>query len=409
MRKTAIYNIVYNRTKKKLLEGETALIQIEILFPGTQKKYLGTNVYVTEKQWDVRTKQVSGSEMDSFYNRKISDFVNKLRKFEMDLNDNGRLLIPSDVNDFINNSSKVGNFYEFMKCECLKRNDITVKTRSSHLTCAERIKTAAIIMFSDLTLQKISLFDQALRAEGKEQPTIHKYHKNIKTYIHLAEKSGLIDYGKNPYLKFTVPHGKHAIRQRLDDAENERLISTEIIDPVIALTRDLFVFSVFTGLAYKDVQGLNATHLREIEGKLWIEGLRKKSGEYYTVYLLPEAVGLIGRYRSTDKSTSSLSNKSTSRSTQSTGATPSRIFPAPELYMQNRLLKIVAAVCGITKPLSTHIARHTCATLLLRKDVSLKVISEMLGHSQISTTEIYAKLEKQTMRKELDRMNDNKY
>ncbi len=387
MRKTAIYNLVFNRKKQKMLPGDTALIQIEIRLPGTQKKYLGTNIYVEEKQWDIRTKQVSGSGMDSFYNLQISDFVNKLRKYEMDLNNSGRLITTTDLQEFVNNRSSAGSFYEFMKRECEKRNDITVKTQQSHLTCANRLKAEGIIMFADLTFQNITLFDQALRAEGKQQPTIHKYHKNIKTYIHLAEKCGLIDYGKNPYLKFSVPHGKHAIRQRLDDAEIKRLTSTEIADTVISLSRDLFVFSVYTGLAYKDVQGLKPSHLREIDGKLWIEGLRKKSGEYYTVYLLPEAVDLIARYRKPGIGT---------------------IFPAPELYMQNRLLKLVAVSCSIIKPLSTHVARHTCATLLLRKDVSLKVISEMLGHSQIGTTEIYAKLEKQTMRKELDRMNDNK-
>lgn len=61
-------------------------------------------------------------------------------------------------------------------------------------------------------------------------------------------------------------------------------------------------------------------------------------------------------------------------------------------------------MCGINKMLTSHIARHTCATLLLRRNVSLKTISEMLGHTKISTTEIYAKLEKLTMKRELDAM-----
>lgn len=384
MRTTAIYNLVFNRKKQKLLPGDTALIQVEILLPGTHKKYIGTNVYIEQSQWDARTRQVTGTSMDSFYNRKLSDYVNKLRKYEMDLNDSGKFLTLNDINNYIKLGAEgIGSFYDFFKHQVMQRNDITVKTRQSHLTCLERLKEAGITKFSDLTYGNIVSFDQALRAEHKQQTTIHKYHKNIKTYIHLAENSGLMDYGKNPYLKFSVPHGKHAIRQRLDDAEIIKLTGTEILDSDLALSRDLFVFSVYTGMAYKDVQGLKSSNLREIDGKLWIEGLRKKSGEFYSIYLLPEAVDLILRY-------------------QSTG----RIFPAPDLYKQNRQLKIVAAACGISKPLSTHIARHTCATLMLRKDVSLKVISEMLGHSRLATTEVYAKLEKLTMRRELDRMND---
>lgn len=385
MRNTAIFNLVFNRKKQKLLPGDTALIQIEILLPGTAKKYLGTNIYVEDKQWDNRIKRVTGTTMDSFYNLQISEYVNKLRKLEMDMNSAGKLLTGLDIQNFVAKSSSDGSFFDFAKAAADKRNDITDKTRGSHITCLERLKAHGITDFCDLTYDNIVSFDQALRADGKLQPTIHKYHKNIKTYIHLAEKSGVLDYGKNPYLLFSVPHGKHAIRQRLDDAEIERLTSTNIVNPITAISRDLFVFSVYTGLSYKDVQLLAPSHLREIDGKLWIEGLRKKNGEYYTVYLLPEAVELIERYRK-----------------------PGRIFPAPELYLQNRLLKTVAELCAISKPLSTHIARHTCATLLLRKGVSLKTISEMLGHSQISTTEIYAKLEKLTMRQELDRMNEKK-
>jgi site-specific recombinase XerD len=383
MRTSAIYNLVFNRKKQKLLPGDKSLVQIEVLLPGTHKKYIGTNIYLQESEWDVRTRQVINTGNDVFFNKQLSDFVNKLRKLEMTVNDAGRIITTSDLEQFLNSGTAVGSFYEFMKQEATKRNDITVKTRQSHILAAEHLKTNGIVMFSDLTYSNIVAYDQALRAENKVQTTIHKYHKNLKTYIHLAEKSGLIEYGHNPYLKFSVPHGKHAIRERLDDAEIELLSKKEILDPAISLSRDLFLFSVYTGMAYKDVQGLTSSNLREIDGKLWIEGLRKKSGEYYTVYLLPKAVKLIDHYRSGDK-----------------------IFPTPELHHQNRLLKVVAAACGINKQLTTHIGRHTCATLMLREDVSLKVISEMLGHSQIATTEIYAKLEKQTMRKELDRMND---
>lgn len=383
MRTAAIYNVVFNRKKQKLLPGEKALVQIEVLLPGTAKKYIGTNIYLQESEWDSRTRQVSGTDMDAFYNRQIGDYVNKLRKLEMSVNDSGRMITATDLQQFLNSGTGVGSFYEFMKREVEKRNDITVKTRQGHLLAAEHLKAFGIVMFSDLNYTNIVAYDQALRAEGKVQTTIHKYHKNLKTYIHLAEKSGLMEYGMNPYLKFSVPHGKHAIRQRLDDIEIEKLTSKVIEDPLTELSRDLFVFSVYTGLAYKDVQLLAPSQVREIDGDTWIEGLRKKSGEYYGVYLLPEAVALVKKYRG-----------------------PKRIFPtAPDLYMQNRLLKVVAAACDINnKVLSTHIARHTCATLLLRKGVSLKTISEMLGHTKIGTTEIYAKLEKLTMKRELDGM-----
>lgn len=58
----------------------------------------------------------------------------------------------------------------------------------------------------------------------------------------------------------------------------------------------------------------------------------------------------------------------------------------------NKNLKKIAALAGISKNISTHVGRHTFATLLITKDANMSAVQALLGHSDIRTTQIYAKL-----------------
>ena len=58
----------------------------------------------------------------------------------------------------------------------------------------------------------------------------------------------------------------------------------------------------------------------------------------------------------------------------------------------NRTLKSWAKRAGITKAVTLHTARHTYATMLLTKGADLYTVSKLLGHSEVATTQIYAKI-----------------
>jgi site-specific recombinase XerD len=145
---------------------------------------------------------------------------------------------------------------------------------------------------------------------------------------------------------------------------------------------------MYTGLSYTDLQHITySSNIRNLDDGTWIEGLRRKDDENYAIFLVPEAVEIMQRYRVEGRDS---------------------LFETPDIYTQNKNLKVVAALVGIDKNLTTHTARHTAATLMIRRGMPLEYISLVLGHTQIETTRIYAKLEKPELRNYMMRITSKK-
>lgn len=378
MRNICIYHTIFDRKKQTTRPEDNALIQIEIIFPDRKKKYVGTGIYIRKDNWDEKYHQVIKTELANKFNRVIQSTITQLQSAELDAIDAGEPWTPSRVDAILSAGSSKLSFVDFAIKHISARQDIKEISRKNQLASFEALKSSGIQYFSDITLNNIEKFDNDLHRSGKAQSTIHKIHKHIKQYIIIAIKYDLFSPGKNPYQHFKATLGRTGIRPRLDDAEMEVIENIKLEDPRMILTRDMFVFSMYTGLAYRDLTLLTQDNIRFVNGSYWIEGLRRKSGEFYAVPLLEPALNIINRYKGTGKV----------------------IFKGPDLVEQNRRLKTLSLICEFNKQLTTHVARHTCATFLLRKGISLKTVSEILGHSNISTTEIYAKLERERVREE---------
>ena len=135
----------------------------------------------------------------------------------------------------------------------------------------------------------------------------------------------------------------------------------------LSKVRDLFIFQCFTGLAYTDMAHLTREDFQVNElGQIYIKKSRLKTGVGFTTVLFPEAAEIIKRY---DYELPVLSNQK-----------------------YNSYLKEIADLCGITKPMNTHIGRHSFATMALNRGLSLETVAKMLGHSNIKQTQHYSKL-----------------
>lgn len=173
----------------------------------------------------------------------------------------------------------------------------------------------------------------------------------------------------------------------LDENELAKLMKTDIGAKHLDFTRDAFVFSCFTGLAYCDVAQLTKNNITYSNGKKWLLLKRKKTKEACTIPLLPQALAILEKYE--DK-------------TLKDGC----LLPIPCNQVINRQLKEVQRLCDIDKSLSFHLARHTFGTLAITKGVSIETVAKILGHTKLSTTQIYARILPAKVDNEMTLFND---
>ena len=201
-----------------------------------------------------------------------------------------------------------------------------------------------------------------------------KYIKNFHKIINQCLANGWLV--KDPFVNYKAKV-KEVIREFLSEEEIERIIDKQFVSERLGLVRDIFVFSCFTGLAYIDVKQLTKNHISlGIDGDKWIFTTRQKTETLSKIPLLPVAQQMIDKYE----------NHPTSNNEK-------RLLPILSNQKMNAYLKEIADVCGINKDLTFHIARHTFATTVtLSNGVPLETVSKMLGHTNLKTTQHYAKI-----------------
>jgi site-specific recombinase XerD len=190
------------------------------------------------------------------------------------------------------------------------------------------------------------------------------------------------------------------IKYRLDDVdlaflteeELKIMMTKQIGIERLEVVRDTYLFCCFTGLSFVDVQSLKYSDLENRNGKLWMKKRRQKTKNICTVPLVEAAVQLIGKYR---ENVYCIAN--------------SVVLPVISNQKMNAYLKEIATICGIKKHLSTHTARHTFATTVtLSNQISIEVVSKMLGHSSINMTKKYARVVDELINKDMQKL-ENKY
>mgnify|MGYP003146743254 CR=1 FL=1 len=203
---------------------------------------------------------------------------------------------------------------------------------------------------------------------------VMKHLERFKKMLNLAVKLEWMD--KNPFNQFQLKYNKYD-RKFLDEEELEQLESTEMGNERLERIRDCFVFSCYTGLSYVDVKELNSDNIvKGIDGNHWISTKREKTDKPVKVPLLPKAREILEKYMQCPE----MENKES-------------LLPISSNQKTNAYLKEIADSCDIDKNLTFHVARHTFATtVMLSNGVPIETVSKLLGHSKLSTTQIYARV-----------------
>ncbi len=217
-------------------------------------------------------------------------------------------------------------------------------------------------------------FHLFLKIEKKaEQNTANKYCKNLKKIIQFAIDNGWIEINPFQGIRFSA---KPTNREFLTEKELSILMNKKFDIDRLNVVRDIFVFCSLTGLAFSDVAALKPEHIAvDEDGNYWIHKIRQKTKNVCSIPYLESARAIANKYRENPICIAK-----------------GVVLPVISNQRMNSYLSEIADCCGIRKKLTTHIARHSFACLALANGVSMEIIARMLGHSDIKTTKIYAKV-----------------
>ena len=204
--------------------------------------------------------------------------------------------------------------------------------------------------------------------------TAVKYIKNFGKIIRICLANGWIS--TNPFLNYKAKV-RTVERVFLSEEELQRMAAKEFASERLAQVRDIFLFSCFTGLAYVDVQQLKrAEIIKGIDGEQWICKNRQKTDIPSRIPLLPTALQIVNKYWEHPQCVYN-----------------GKVLPVLSNQKMNAYLKEIGELCNIRKQLTFHTARHTFATTVtLLNGVPMESVSKMLGHTNLRTTQHYAKI-----------------
>ncbi len=354
---------VFDR-KHVATRNKKGLVQIEVTSEG-KRKWIGTSVKLYADQWNEK-KKVVNSVHSIQLNAMLDGMMSKLNDFILDLFRNDQQFDFEKLNAFLEKSNHSDSFIDFVRTRIEDRTDIEESTRKQHRTLLQSLeKFGKLNYMDDLTKANITLYDEFLHQQEISQPTIYNYHKRLKRYLHEAMKFGLLN--EDPYVGLHFERGRFEKRKYLTEEELKMIRTCKINMSSIDRIRDLFLFQCYTGLAYADFEKFNfEKDVEERNGKYIVSDRRKKTNEDYKIVLLTPAIEILKKY---DYKLPIISNQK-----------------------YNVSLKVVAQYAGIDKNITTHMGRHTFAVFALNNGVPIEIVAKMLGHTNIRTTQVYAKV-----------------
>jgi site-specific recombinase XerD len=227
------------------------------------------------------------------------------------------------------------------------------------------------IALDKLNLNFIDAYDFYLRVDKQmKQSTIVGHLIILKKMIRRAVHQGILN--RDPFVNY-IAEQPEKLRRHLKSEEIDKIMQIHIASKKVSHTRDMFVFSCFTGLAYSDLRNLSQGNITtQVDGSLWISIKRQKTKSECNIRLLDIPKQIIDKYRNDRKS--------------------DKIFNMISLASICRNLEKIAVLCGI-EHITFHMARHNFGThITLSQGVPIETVSRMMGHRSIATTQIYAKI-----------------
>ncbi len=380
-------------------EGKCA-IMIRITVDGEYER-INSTLTIEPELWDATaSKAIGRSSKIAEFNKRIADIHHVLKEHYYDiLNRHGYVTAEMVKNAFTGVTAKeeslvplyLQHLEDTKKLVGLSKADPTYKKyERMYRRVVEFMKKKYNI--TDIPLREIKLsfitdLEFFLRTEYKySQNTTYKCMKFFKQVINKGIRAGLIFV--DPFNGYKISC-ERVDRGFLSEDELAKMMAKTFGSKRLEQVRDIFIFACFTGLAYIDLANLRVDNIQKMfDGRLWIVTHRQKTNTKVTVPLLPPALKILNKYEGQ--------------------FLDGQLLPIITNQKLNCYLKEIAEICEINKNLTFHLARHTFATTMtLGKGVPIESVSKMLGHTNIQTTQIYARITNDKISKDMENLAQN--
>ena len=337
---------------------------------------ISTDKKIDPKVWDKSTEKVAGkSDYAKSINTALNDLLSRVEKHLINLGMNNNRVTLQQIVDELKGVGKsqmtLFTAYEYHIANITKLIGIdytatTIKRYKSSFASLKRYLKNCDVKLCVLDHKFIEDYYAHIRAtDGLQHNSATNIIKNLFRIINVAVRNNWLS--ANPFRNFSCNY-INPTRHYLTESEIDILVNKEFSIERLTKVRDAFVFQIYTGLSFTDMESLTSDHIEVgVDGKQWIVINRQKTGVRSAIPILPRALAILNKYNYK--------------------------LPVCTNQRMNGYLKEIADLCDIKKTLTTHIARHTFATTItLSKGVPIETVSKMLGHSDIRTTQIYAKV-----------------
>lgn len=397
--KRSTFSVLFSIRESKMRK-RSGLVPVEatITVNGERTSFSpGINVLATK--WDKAKQQLKGKDEESVeINNLLRSIRTRLYQKEAELIDRGFVITSRLLCDAY--LDRIDQLKEKTIMEVLREHNEekrklvgkgVAKATYWVFTYTERILEEFMMKeykrkdmyLKEMNIGFIQSFHVFLKSEKEmSQNSSTKHLKFLKKIMNVAVSNAYIKF--NPFLPYKVEREPVEI-DFLNEDELRKIINFDTPIPRFEKARDMFLFGCFTGLSYIDIKTLGKEHFeKDDHGRIWIKKKRVKTGVLSRIPLLPMAKMILEKYKGGE-----------------------RILPIQDPADINKYLKDIAILCGINKRITFHTSRHTFAsTVTLANNVSIEVVSKMLGHTTTRMTSHYAKLVDESIAKQMDQITD---
>jgi len=380
-------SILFYSKKKKITKDNLVPIYMRITINGQRLEH-STHRYVPVEKWSSATGRMKGNMQEArILNAYLDALTNKVHTAEREMTQDGLAITYEAFKEkWIGTSERSRMLLEIFEqhnkeMKQLIGKDFEKATHERYQTSKDHTKSFLKWKYNleDIDIKKLDYqficdYEFWLKTERNcAHNTTMKYLSNFRKIVNICLDRGWLQ--RNPFSGYKMKK-KPVNREALTEEEVQTIIQKRLVSARLEQVRDIFIFSCFTGLAYADVKKLTQREIGiGIDGKRWIHTYRQKTKTNCSIPILPMAATIMSQYQDHPQYVQQ-----------------DRVLPILSNQKMNAYLKEIADVCGITKVLTFHIARHTFATIAVSNGVPMETVSKILGHKRIVQTQHYAKI-----------------